>query len=1170
MIEYYNWEELDINWEAANMEWQAAVYSLPEPVVPIEVPEQKSAIQWTWPSSIVTKAPSSVKFLSKKNREMVKTNLKYLSNLKLEKSFFSTPLKISILKNVSILILDLFFKEILSDNKNLLKDSTTKKILSFTSSEIADDSISETLLSCYNESVNNEIPQIDENLNVQDILNTITKLNDIDRKIHYKKIERLQSLIKNNENKIESYKFLFQHIIDSIRDLLTKTEHPSKYRTKYIQRLIRNTYGLMKSEYEDLRENAKREYEKIISALKRLDDILIAITLITAIYITNRLKLTKKSRESLKELAVDSVCLDVLEPFDVSVNKTPFEINLNCPTVIDDVLVPHVPISEKMDNISCEVSQNSEIIVEPSIKEDLVTMAMIKNNRKKDELKSTITIDTFVDQKTSIAILSDASIFVYAPLEGYVDEINSDSIVLRDIHEPDEDYLTSQINLLNEKFERLNNIKLFLKYYSIECLYPSMLATAIVDDSSTYDKYSGIEKQWKDIKKEFEKIDKEYEKQVKKLAGKDNVETHAKDETLYKIKEELETQEEIFYKYVKLLNEKALNISKKTKAKSNEYELFEFYTLDLGMLFNSIENPNKLEIEFRDVINEFIRRRYIVDGYKKNKLEKKIDDYIQEIEKGITTGNWFKKAQTIYNAKKSFTELKDWLTGLANENNKLDGNEKIFAVNRVMFLFKLYLETDSIVQKYNILKKETTPIKETIKEGNYITKFLADLQKDYIQIPLEIDQILKIVDNFSLFSTYSIIEYKGKQTRLYSIAESRNCESQETDPYINPKSDYGYSDIQYWFKYCAYATLTSVANPAFGWSTGWIFPAPILFPVVYIPIKPISTKFGFIVVGLSICGIYVFPWTLFVNLSSKYAIPFLDPTVLLKNEIKALKREISERLVDLKQSRIKPLLERVNIEIDDTDQEIKTLKDYLKESKEYKPERYMRGKTGEFEVSDIGEGLKENKDYVKQYKEWYAKEAETRESLITSQVKLWKLETKGAILQEAYNKGAVAGSVGVEAIDKSQTFINEQLDKLDLMIENIDQIIAVLPIAISPETANFGITIKNPKPLIKIAGELDENINYNVLDKITDKFRLKNSDFLSSNYNAAISKSAINHKLYRKALSASMMSIMIKDAFPSYNLLKPTNIPWVTFLYKDFVNTGSRTYGWPGYLPLPI
>jgi hypothetical protein len=91
----------------------------------------------------------------------------------------------------------------------------------------------------------------------------------------------------------------------------------------------------------------------------------------------------------------------------------------------------------------------------------------------------------------------------------------------------------------------------------------------------------------------------------------------------------------------------------------------------------------------------------------------------------------------------------------------------------------------------------------------------------------------------------------------------------EEDENLSPKSKYGYGDILYWLKYCSFATLAGLTVQ---WPAGLIVPVVVPFPVVYIPIKPIQTNYGFIVVGLSICGLYIFPWVLFVNYSSNFAL----------------------------------------------------------------------------------------------------------------------------------------------------------------------------------------------------------------------------------------------------------------------------------------------------------
>ena len=1180
---------------------------------------------------------NKAKLLLKKKFEMAKANAKFQLNLAREKLFFSIPSKIELLTIAALTILALIIKQILKQDipkdevkKFLRTDIRAKTILSFTANDIDETYVSEMILACYGELPIETIPEIDENLDVNEILKTISGLNDIDKKINFNKSRKLSQTISGNisksnitkeqikgqlieigiiaasvkmgydivktgisnideqltaekeslkqevettQEKVQTYKYMLQHIVDTTKDLLTRTTHPSKYMTKYLEKLVRNTYALMKLEYEGLKGDVKKEYEKVLNALKQIDDILIAVTMMTSIYLINRLKLSQRSRASLKETLSDMKCpddstlFDVAEPFDVSVNKIPFEISLNCPAVIDDVVVPHVPITEKLKNLSCEVYQNEEMTVDASAKEDLATFAVVRNLRKKDTLTTSLSVDSFVDQKTKIATVGVTPVF--SPVEGYVQDMNENEIILRDILDSTDDYLTSQIELLNTYYQELNEVKAFLKDYYVESLYPSMLATAIIDDSSTYDVDSGVEREWKKIRRDFKRINKDYEKQVKKITGKNNVESHAKNETLYKIKEELEAEQEKFYKNVHLAGITANNIAKITKAKSNEYELFEYYALDLSSIFIITEFSSQFEVDFKNAVQEFIRKRYIVDGYKKKKLENKIDSLIKEIESGLTTGNWFDKAMKIYKQRNSASDLEQWLSRMAFSNKKLEGSEKTSTVNRVLFLFDLYLNVDALTQKYNILQKETTSKKEAVKEGNVISLFILNLWKKYEELPQNIAKTEKTIENLSLFSTYSIIEYNEKQARLYTITDETACELTEPDPYLNPHSQYGYGDIQYWLRYCAGATLASVLNPATGWSTGWIVPSPILFPVVYIPLKPILTSFGFIVLGLSICGIYVFPWVLYTDYSTQFATPFADPTAFLKKEIQGLKAQISEQMSKLKRYAIKPLLEKAKIDVQNAQKEIEDIENSIIENKSLRPEKYDRDVNGNFIIVDNYLSVKLNMSYVEQYENWVKNSAALRELLVTAKIRLWRLEIVCSILQKLYDTGKSKKGV-TDAVDASQKIIDDQLARLETLAENANKTLAALPIAIAPETANFGMTIKNPKPVIVITDEIDDNLNEEPLNKIAEKFRLKNSDFLSSKYDALLSNSIVNFKEYKRELSAAMPAIIKRDPFPKYELLTPMNIRWVEFLYKDFVTKGAQTYGFPGQLPIPL
>jgi hypothetical protein len=1114
-------------------------------------------------------------------------NKKFKEELKRQIKFFSKPDVLISLGIATLVLLNKLVKEQKSkiEIKTFLqKDAAAKSIIKYTQLKLDDDILDDIVIACISEK-EPIIPEITEEINVKTLLSFADKTSDIDNKLNIQKFNSISKTLEGNVELFVTYTFLLHHIIDMTKDLLTKTEYPSKYRLKYIQKLTRNVYGIMTTQIEAIKINKKQEYielkegtnkivsdtqdaitnkyNKIRSALKQIDNILIAIALATTIYIINRKNLQKKSKETLSSIAKDVICTEVSEPFDVSINKIPLAITLNCPVIMDDVIVPHIPISIKMENLSCEVPQNEQLVPDASESIDLVTHAVIRNISQKT-LIPLVTKDAHLTTESQMANLQGK--FIYCPVDGTIESLNKNEIVLRDISDAQQDYLSKQIDLLNEKYERYNGVKSFLKNYFVESLYPSMLAIAIVDDTSTRNRYTKVENQWEDLKDIYKMVNKEYEKQVKKITGKNNVEKHAENETLDVIKTDLEKQEEIFFKHLELINENAIDAAKKTKARSSEYELIEYYLLDLGAMFNQLEQTDKIETEFKDNINEFIRRRIIIDGYNKNKIVEKINDVIKNIEKGISVGNWFTKAMEIYTQSKKLDDVESWLAGLAQKNKKLEGAEKDNAVNKVMFLFELYLNYDEIIKKYNIINKETTHRSATIEEGNWIFAFTQQLWKDYKSFPKEIEEIQKTIDSLSMFQTYSIIMWNGYQARLYTIADEPTCVSTERDPYLNPKTAYGFADIQYWLKYCAAATLASCANPATGWSTGWIFPTPILFPVVYIPIKAIYTKYGFMVIGLSICGIYLFPWVLFVNFTTQYTTPFGDPTVLLKKQIEKLKKEISERLIDLKKTTIKPLLDKSKENVRKTEEELEIVKQQQKDYIQQRPERLT------VDPNNIEAGVIENPKYVSEYFDWAEKNRDVAKKVVDTQVSLWRYEAQAMALQESYTYGkSLVGILGVTGpAEQLQLTIGKQIDQLLKQVDNVNSLLAVLPIAIAPESANFAITIKNPKPIIKIKDNLEDMIDAVVLDNVVEKFRLKSEDLTSSKYLNKLIFSVVNDKVYRRALSAAKVKIIIQDAFPKYESLTVTNYPWLMFLYKDFVTTGAKTYGFPGNLPLPI
>jgi len=1112
---------------------------------------------------------NKLKQLFKKETDRQKVNIKLKEEILLQVEFFKKPQVLILLILAALLFLNKLRKK---NSKSTIElaaivhaDPIAKQIIKITKAEINNDAfIDAALMCCYNQTAEEVFPNIPDNADANTILQIIGDISDIDVKTTNNKFNKLKNWLKTYGNTILSYGYLLYYIIDMIIDIYQNYELPSIHRTKYIQKLLRNTYGIMKSEYTDSSKETQAQLKPMLAIFKQIDNILIAVGIMTALYVKNRQKLQKRSKQTLSEISQQQLCQNI--NLDASIGiVTPISFNsrlanISCAVNTDDVLVPQLPIEDKLCNISCEVISSEKTIADITDQPDLATIAIIRD-LKSTKMKILTNKDSRVDQKSLLATIGDS--LVISPVVGYIDNLTPTEIVIRDISDTDISSLDDQIKLMSDKFLTLNQIKLFLKDYYIPSLYPLMLKTSKIDKDyvknpltgkNIYaDISSGIDKQFNIIIDSFKNLKKDYEKEIKDITGSSNVKAHCDNESLDKLKEQIDNKNDTFYENLSLIGGKSNNLALTYKSKEEEYQLLEYYLYDLGVTLNQIENPNDIEKTYINKINEFAAKRYVIDGYSENSVKQKINDSIEDI-KGTKSSDWFANALRIYNSKKQISDVKDWLTGMANNNKKLDSTEKISSVNKTLYLFNFYLHIQEANSEYKNMQVDLK--QETGKEADFINSFFKDLWKQYNNIPDEIMQIQKNIDSLSMFQTYSITTYNDQKARLYIICDNAECYP-EDDDYFS-KSKEGYNSMKYWLKYCAYATAASVVNPVTGWSTGWIFPAPILFPVIYIPIKPIMTKYGFVVIGLSICGIYIFPWVLFANLSSEYAIPAFNPMVALKNEIEALKKEISNQSMNFKRNAIKNEKDKLKQKIDNIDDEIKITKKNIEINRANKPKFITTFKSS---IQD-----------VETYSAWNQQKSSLKEYLHTLKFNKWQLTKTWSVLDGAYRLGTPIKDPLVKEIEKMEKQINDKLDKLSQSLTSLNTSMASLPISMAPDTANFGITIKNPKPINNIADELDQNVNNAALNKITDRFALKNKDLLSTNYDTKLSSptSIMNFNAYKNILAMSMLTMIDKDPFPKFEMLKPTNLPWIKFLMTDFVTSGAQTFGFPGMPPFPI
>ena len=1164
---------------------------------------------------------------------------KFLASFKHELEFFKKPKFLALLLGVTSLgLLTKFsdkFRDLLKslginipeglegkkEIKNFVKNNpTTKSILKYSNNSLDEDILSSLLLACETgEDVFDTSDSIKGNLTGEDYLAMVSKASDIDEKIgRFDGLIDFLSGLSGFADKALPFLFLILYIIEITKDLLTKTDFPSRYRIKYIQKLIRTVYGLIKSIYNELKPELKETFDEILNTLKGIDGIIVAVGIGTAIYLHNLKLLQEKSLKVLEENYSIISCGNKIEKAsDPETITSPLgNINLseiNCKIPFDEVIVPSAPFEIKLDEISCEIPEIQEQTLTISDEKiNLVTKASIqlKSDKTFTPLKD-ITVGSTVDTTTPIISFNNKTL--YSPVKGTIFNIKKNRIDIKDILDSEEDFLSKNVNLLQEKYIELNNVSSFLKNWTIISLFPIMVRESAPRDKPEL--RDGIRWQYNNFLSNYDKKLDNYNSKIQTIAGKDNVKINAENETLNKIKENIDKENNSLYSYIRSNYEKSQRDAKISFAAPNDYIAVDYYE-ELVKDLENIENPTDIEEIYVTKLLEFLIRRMAIDGYKKDKLEEKINslinnlsietkeiliikdssvDTITKLDKDeiilirekrnisppSTTLNktdtsqlsvsisidYFKTIKNKYDSSKKISEVEDYLKEMASKNINLTEKEKEKIIKKVLFLFNYWLEYDLILQKYknqeitvlnpklSIEDPKSIPKQLYDDEGYWIQSFLDKIWIRYNKLPKEIDKILDSLDNFSSFGPYVIEKFEGEEYKVYYIADDKfKCDLPEKkDSYLNPRSKEGYGSMKYWLKYCAYATLASVIKFPTGWATGLILPiGKIPFPVVYIPFKAFSTGYGFIVIGITLCGIFPWPWMLFSNLSSNYNLPIGDPFIALRKGISALKKEISDSLLKLKKNVLKKYLDKTKEDIDNINSEINNLNNEIKIHKENRPPRTLKN--------------------LIEYGEWKEKKLTLQEQSITLKTKKFKLSTKYRLIYEAYSIGKPIGENNdpsdaiLTSIEQQEKIINNQLDNLITLTDNLDKVLAPFPLTLQPETANFGPSLRTlPKFINEIDTNLDDNINYGKLNPIFNKFRLKNEDLMSSNYNS--NNSILNYNEYKNILSNSMSVIIQKDPFPKYEMLTAKNFlpgkPWGDFLRKKWAVRGGKIYGFP-------
>ncbi len=1018
--------------------------------------------------------------------------------------------------------------------------------------------------------------------------------------------------------------FLAYWLISNVVEWITTNRYPSPNRRKYLQSIIRSVGSQLKAQLENSKESIKSkvsqvsedikdkerrvkenllkegtaikqsgdevkktainefdrykvQLEKMIKTLATLDNILIAVGGATLVYLENRGHEQENSEKQLEALTILNTCTPPDSFEDPSIVSTPFTTDgFTCPIDIDTIIVPHEPIDEKLENLNCELlvlEEAASIIGET--KEDIATLAMIENMSPTETFKIDVTVGSSVLPETLVGSIGDT--LIYSPVLGTVSNIEENKVFLSDISDSGTNLIEQTTEELNAVYEELSNTKEFIKGFFINSQLPVLLdASPAVDSSdnltssnSNVSFISGVTQTYeKEVENGTRTIDI-FNKNIQIIAGQDNVKQKAENEELDKLKEEYDNEEKTMYDNLDLFSSKAINIAGISYAKKQEFVLIEYYIQLIGKL-NAFDNQNNIVTSYIKNINEFIIDRFYIDKFNLENLQIRINELANKLNESyfFNSPNFFDNINTVYNNNLSGNPekaAKDYIESI-KKNSKLETTVQDDLIAQIKGLFVIIREILDINKLEDTTPKRNV-FEQTVHEANFINIYFGNLWNRLNDLPIEIDELLKKIEDLALSFVPPAIRVndEGREYQWYGVkGPERTCPIPEEDnPYLSPYTEIGMGDIRYWLKYCAFATLASVINPSAGWATGFPPPiGPILFPVVYLPFKSFETKWGFIVVGLTITGIYPFPWVLFTNYSTNYNTPFGNPTALLKKGIESLKKSLSDQTVEFKQSVLKGYLTRTKKEVDTLNAKVDQITEDKREHKLTKPKnpRYPSD-------TPAAEKIRGRLSYTKKLETWTENQVIYTEQLTSTKAQRFVVEKKYDIIYKAFSGDSkIEGDEKLVSFQKQQEQITAQLDKLNVLVDKLDKFLIPLPITMSPQTANFAFTPKSPKIINQWSKDLDDNVNQGAIDKVIEKFEPIADDYMSGNFK----NTQPTYGKLKTALKLAMPTMIKKDPFPKYENLSPVNLSWSKFLYTKWAVSGAQTYGIPGQPPFSI
>ena len=547
----------------------------------------------------------------------------------------------------------------------------------------------------------------------------------------------------------------------------------------------------------------------------------------------------------------------------------------------------------------------------------------------------------------------------YDDIIGYIEDIPIKSIlsgIIIDVTDrwltilPDDETVTEEgftklSGEISNNFDKNDFQEIYNKYLTnsyIEDLYRNYLYDGIKSiflsnykSRNLLADYKNVDSLYLDIINYHSSKTEEHDNLIKKLCDADNIKNKSESEII-KLKDEIyNIKTEYINKLHSYIFDNDIKREYREKIERKDYLLFDYY---LEFYINKInyeyKTDNQYIVKFFNIIKDFLNERFFIEENSSlTGLIKKFNNIALHFSKN----NYFEYINK---------NIKDITFDIVNEFINMDliksisSEDDIKIVKKLSILFCLIKDIEKSIKTgiFNIERNEFVKVSKhngsltelknrTIKEREIIISFIEELKNNYIVFN-DLETMLSGYNRQINWPSGGNLFVNNVNYIHYLFSDfnpSGGLSEQDFDEILNDQDNKNYEidTYNYWLKYCAIATLMNCANPLY-WATGLILPSgPLQLPIILIPITFIKGKCSCLI-GLGICGIAIYPFMLYINMSSETMSYIIVINILLEQFGKMMS-ETKKITMDSVKKTIEPMIKTLDEKIKALDADIKLL-----------------------------------------------------------------------------------------------------------------------------------------------------------------------------------------------------------------------------------------------------